>query len=54
MGMSYEAICNDCGAKFTANEGGGFVFHLLHCDRCGAERAISFRHFLSYQEGSAP
>ena len=42
MGMSYGAICNDCGAKFTANEGGGFVFHLLHCDRCGAERAISF------------
>jgi len=42
MGREYGVICRKCGQKFSVSEGGGFVFHLLHCDRCGRERSISF------------
>jgi hypothetical protein len=35
-------ICNRCGEHFHVSEGGGFSFHLLHCDRCGRERSIGF------------
>jgi len=42
MGASWNEICNDCGKKFRASNGGGFVFHLLHCDNCGGEKKISF------------
>lgn len=41
VGEQYAAICNACGTRFTVNDGGGFCFHLLHCDACGAERSIS-------------
>lgn len=43
MGQQYTAICNACGKRFTVSDGGGFTFHLLHCDACGCERAISFQ-----------
>ena len=42
MGTSYSAICNDCGAKFQANEGGGFTFHLLKCSKCGSDKSVGF------------
>jgi len=42
MGQQYSAICDACDCRFTVNDGGGFTFHLLRCDRCGAGRAISF------------
>ncbi len=42
MGSSYGAICKSCGHRFEVNEGGGFFFHMLHCDRCGQEKSISF------------
>jgi predicted Zn-ribbon and HTH transcriptional regulator len=42
MGHGYEAACRDCGHRFHANEGGGFSFHLLHCDTCGTEKDLSF------------
>jgi len=42
MGKSYLARCKKCDYKFRVRSGGGFVFHLLHCDRCGRERSISF------------
>ena len=42
MGHSYRAFCRECRSCFTVNEGGGFFFHLLHCDACGAERSIGF------------
>jgi hypothetical protein len=32
----------DCGVRWRQSVGGGFLFHLLHCDRCGAERRIRF------------
>lgn len=28
--------------RFVAREGGGFLFHLLHCDRCGKEKIVLF------------
>ncbi len=40
MGMAYKALCRRCGAKFNVREGGGFVFHLLHCDQCGREKSV--------------
>ena len=42
MGRSFEAVCNVCGARFKVSDGGGFLFHLLHCDRCGKGRSIEF------------
>ncbi len=42
MGHGTSAVCRKCGAEFQANEGGGFFFHLLHCDQCGREKAVSF------------
>ena len=43
MGYSKEYVCNECGEFFRSDHGGGFVYHLLHCDRCGKERAVPFR-----------
>lgn len=42
MGTEYSAKCKQCGCKFTVSEGGGFFFHLLHCDTCGIDKSISF------------
>jgi hypothetical protein len=42
MGTVSSVKCKDCGFKFTVNEGGGFKFHLLHCDRCGESKAVVF------------
>ncbi len=42
MGSSFGAICNECGEKYMVSQGGGFCFHLLHCERCGKEKSIGF------------
>jgi hypothetical protein len=42
LGSSYKAKCKQCGHKFTVSDGGGFFFHLLHCDKCGSERSVGF------------
>ena len=42
MGKTYGAICNSCGHRFEAHDGGGFFFHMLHCDTCGKEKSVSF------------
>jgi hypothetical protein len=42
MGHSYRAYCRKCRSSFAVKEGGGFFFHLLHCDTCGTERNIGF------------
>jgi hypothetical protein len=42
MGTQRGVICRACGLKSDVSEGGGFVFHLLHCDRCGDAKSISF------------
>jgi hypothetical protein len=31
-----------CTKRFPVNDGGGFFFHLLHCDTCGKEKKIGF------------
>ena len=41
MGENYKARCKKCKRTFQVNIGGGFFFHLLHCDKCGRERSIS-------------
>ena len=42
MGHGFEGKCAACGHKTQFRVGGGFFFHLLHCDRCGKERSIAF------------
>lgn len=42
MGSQYGVICKDCGKKSMVSKGGGFTFHLLHCNKCGDEKEISF------------
>jgi hypothetical protein len=42
MGSSRDVICESCGHRFQASEGGGFFFHLLHCDLCGREKSVGF------------
>jgi len=42
MGSESSARCLDCDEAFTVCEGGGFFFHLLRCDRCGAGKSIPF------------
>ena len=42
MGSECEAICSKCGNRFTVSSGGGFLFHLLHCDKCGQDKSITF------------
>ena len=41
MGHYYGAICKECGEAFGVQEGGGFNFHLLHCDQCGDEKSVT-------------
>jgi hypothetical protein len=42
MGSSAGMICKNCGHHFVVDEGGGFFFHLLRCDRCGRTKNIGF------------
>jgi hypothetical protein len=55
MGVELTVKCNKCGHRFSARLGGGFMFHLLHCDMCGKDRSISFRELgeahLGYLKG---
>ena len=40
MGERREHRCLTCGERFRVEQGGGFFFDLLHCDRCGQARSI--------------
>ena len=42
MGERYGAICKECGHHFSVDEGGGFFFHLLHCNKCGKDKDVGF------------
>lgn len=42
MGGQYSATCRGCRHEFLVSEGGGFRFHLLHCDKCGKEKSLTF------------
>ena len=42
MGHRVEAKCLDCGEVFTVDHGGGFLFHLVRCDKCGKTKSIRF------------
>ncbi len=42
MGSEYPAECRKCGHEFRVSSGGGFIFHLLHCDTCGKNMEILF------------
>jgi hypothetical protein len=40
MGSEYNATCNSCGNEFSLSIGGGFLFDLLRCDKCGGGKSI--------------
>lgn len=42
VGLSYRAACKECRHRFRVNLGGGFVFHVLRCTRCGKAKQVSF------------
>lgn len=42
MGYQFEATCSSCSHRFTVREGGGEMFDLLHCDRCGRDRSVDY------------
>lgn len=42
MGSRFEVTCDGRDHQFMVDEGGGFLFHLLHCDACGHEKLVSF------------
>src|SRR3954471_23916246 len=42
MGMASGARCRACDHRLQINEGGGFTFHVLRCDRCGETRPVTF------------
>ena len=42
MGHISESKCLECGETFELNDGGGFAFHLVRCDKCGATKSITF------------
>ena len=43
VGREFGAICKACGTRFSVSIGGGFFFHLLRCNRCGATKAMPFK-----------
>jgi len=57
LGNKHTVKCRNCGYDFMVSEGGGFIFHLLHCDRCGKDKSISFAEIgeahLKYLKGMA-
>ena len=42
MGYVYVAKCCSCNHEFSADEGDGFFFHLLHCETCGQSKTLEF------------
>jgi hypothetical protein len=42
MGSQSSARCLNCGKSFNLDEGGGFFFHLLRCNKCGKTKSIKF------------
>jgi hypothetical protein len=42
MGHKTDAKCLDCGTAFNVHHGGGFYFHLVRCEQCGAIKSIGF------------
>jgi Zn finger protein HypA/HybF involved in hydrogenase expression len=42
MGCTVKARCRDCNKVFTVEQGGGFSFHLVRCDKCGKTKPIRF------------
>lgn len=43
MGMALRVKCKNCGEYYEIEEGGGFTFHLLHCDKCGSSKSVPFQ-----------
>lgn len=42
MGCVVNIKCLSCNHEFEANQGGGFYFHLLRCNKCGKSKNLGF------------
>ena len=40
MGHQVEMICQDCSARVSVRQGGGVLFEVTRCDKCGAEKNV--------------
>jgi hypothetical protein len=41
MGSQMRVTCRHCRTVFKACDGGGFFFHLLHCQKCGTDMPVT-------------
>lgn len=53
MGHSYSGKCLDCGTRFLWNEGGGFFFFFVRCNRCGKEAEVGLDQLQGFGNESA-
>ena len=49
MGSLYTAKCKKCNHEFGVRDGGGFIFDLIRCEKCGNTRDIP--HGEGYESG---
>jgi Zn finger protein HypA/HybF involved in hydrogenase expression len=42
MGQTVQAKCRECRKVFYVDYGGGFYYHLVHCEKCGEKKQIGF------------
>ncbi|MCY1636592.1 hypothetical protein [Marinifilum sp. D737] len=50
MGAINNAICKKCNSTFHIRRGGGFLFHLLNCNKCGDEKEVVFTDIMELRE----
>jgi hypothetical protein len=41
MGRHVRVTCKHCSTVFEAFDGGGFRFHMLHCQQCGDALSVN-------------
>ena len=51
MGHTNSAVCLKCKSKFHVEHDGGFTFHLLRCDTCGATTVVPFDKITDLHNG---
>jgi len=52
MGKMIQAICRKCNTRFSVRQGDGSRVHLLHCVRCGREKAVKIQEFAGHCQES--
>ncbi len=40
MGEIFRVVCQQCGRDFEIEDGGGFFYEVLYCEKCGRKRSV--------------